>query len=559
MPRKDIPSDSGVRLSPILGVRPGIYLTALYGIVLVLVLFFIFFFPGLKNRGSYVYFEIQPGKASVIVDGTFAGTAPGSIFLKHGKRHVEISKAFYSTEVADIDIQGRVFATLILPSRQRVAFRLTVSDPTGLIAHSFEDFTSNQFIPQIISETAKALYTVGKVADRIEFQQKLYNFVFNCMYYINPLLDSSMVSTSSENQIGEIVKASLLATSSGSFITPSSLITLVRNTIQVKDVYYNSPGLVLLSLSREKSKKLSDTQWIIQHFTNYRNTMLTYYQVISISENRDVGARPVSVIGGIPFRSIPKGVLIMGKDDNLETLGKNIDLLLPHPVSIKPYYLSETEVTNLQYQSFVDTVPRWRPSNRDALVKENLTTEEYLSDWINDRFPSGRADYPVTSISYDAARAFCGWFSQKSQSVMPGYTAQLPTEAEWEWAARGGLRGMPYPLGEKPGNAVLFSKGIAGPSQAGTSSPNAYGLRDMVGNVWEWCEDSFGSADYLLTSLDPEKNAELMLQHPESVDKVVRGGAWNNQKESVKVYTRGSQPKQWCTPFLGFRVVLAAR
>ncbi len=66
---------------------------------------------------------------------------------------------------------------------------------------------------------------------------------------------------------------------------------------------------------------------------------------------------------------------------------------------------------------------------------------------------------------------------------------------------------MPYPLGEKPGAAVLSVKGITGPSRAGTSEPNGYGLRDMVGNVWEWCADSFAPAAYLLSSLDPKKNA----------------------------------------------------
>lgn len=530
----------------------------LYGALLSLILFFFFFYPGLKNRGSYVYFDVQPGKASVVVEGNFAGTTPGPVFIRHGQRLVEIRKAYYSTQFLNIEIKGRIFATLFFPSRQMVSLSLSLSDPIGLINHSFEDFTANPFIPQSIQDAAISLISSDIQAKWPEIKTILYDFVFNCMYYINPLLDSSIGKTSAENQIGEILKSASLLHSNSSFITPSSLTSFVQNIIQINEEYSNSAGLLLLALSRGKAKKYSDSQWIERHFTEYRNAMLSYYQDNPISGSAGSAVRPSITIGGISLRSIPRGVLVMGKDDNLDNLGKTIDLLLPHPMKIDPYYLSETEVTNSQFQSFILSVPRWRPSNREALVKDELVTEEYLSDWTDDRFPAGKADLPVTSISYEAARAFCEWFSGKTRSALPGFSARLPSEAEWEWAARGGLRGMPYPLGEKPGNAVFFSKGIPGPAEAGASDPNGYGLHDMMGNVWEWCADSFGSADYLLTSLDPEVNAELESRHPESLDKVVRGGAWNSQKESIKVFTRGSQRKQWCTPFLGFRVAVAA-
>ncbi len=563
MPRKDQPvkpdtsSDSAVKLRPILGIRPGAYLTVLYGAALLLILFFLLFFPALKNRGSYVFFAVQPGKASIMVDGKFAGTAPGTVFIKHGKRHVEITKAFYATYALDMEVTGRIFATLLFPSRQDVSVRLSASDPIGLIEHSLNDFTDNPFIPQIIVDAAASLVSLDNAGSKAEIKTKLYDFILNCMYYINPLLDSSIAPTSSENQLAGILKSSFLTASNDGFLTVQGMTDLMKKIVQVNAKYQNIPGLVLLALSREKAKKVSDLDWTTRLFSQYRNALLSYYQVGSISQSQGVGSRPTATVGGISFRSIPQGILVMGRDDNLETLGKSIDLLLPHPVRIKPFYLSETEVTNLQYQAFIDAVPQWRASNRNALVALGLVTEEYLSGWVDDRFPAGRADYPVTDVSYEATRAFCEWFSLKARTVLSGFSARLPTEAEWEWAARGGLRGMPYPLGEKPGNAVFFLKGITGPSKAGTTSPNAYGIRDMMGNVWEWCEDSYGPADYLLTSLDPDANTGYKTHHPVSSDKVVRGGGWNSQKESIKVYTRGSQRSEWCTPFLGFRIVLS--
>lgn len=243
----------------------------------------------------------------------------------------------------------------------------------------------------------------------------------------------------------------------------------------------------------------------------------------------------------------------MGKDDTLSSLGQTIDTLLPHPVSIRSFYLSETEVTNRQFKQFVDSSPKWRPSNAAVLVKEGLVSGDYLSGWVSDAPPAGKDDLPVVSVSWSAASAYCDWLSGQIRGS--GMSARLPTEAEWEWAARGGLRGMPYPLGSKPGSAVFFGSGMTGPEAAGSSEPNGYGLRDMMGNVWEWCGTSFSPSEYLLSSLDPTASAALA--GPEVSFKAVRGGSWINQKDLVKVYTRGSQPMDWCSPFLGFRTAVS--
>ncbi len=115
---------------------------------------------------------------------------------------------------------------------------------------------------------------------------------------------------------------------------------------------------------------------------------------------------------------------------------------------------------------------------------------------------------------------------------------------------------MPYPLGGKPGAAVFFQKGITGPSRAGSSEPNGYGLRDMIGNVWEWCADPFALTANLLSSLDPRANIAIERSLPRGPDHAVRGGAWENPSGVIKVYSRGAQPSEWCTPYLGFRVAL---
>jgi formylglycine-generating enzyme required for sulfatase activity len=81
----------------------------------------------------------------------------------------------------------------------------------------------------------------------------------------------------------------------------------------------------------------------------------------------------------------------------------------------------------------------------------------------------------------------------------------------------------------------------------------------MVGNVWQWCEDPYAPSSYLLTSLDPALNASYEKGYAPGPDRAVRGGSWNNQSEQITVFTRGSQPAEWSTPYLGFRVALARR
>jgi formylglycine-generating enzyme required for sulfatase activity len=532
-------SDVSVKLKRILGIAPGVYLTAIYGLVVALLVFFLLFYPGIRNRGAYLTVSVRPGSASVRVDGRFAGTAPGTVFVANGVHSVEVAKPYFASAVSPLKVRGRVFATLLVPSRMRLSAELTASDVPGLLRHALADFAVNPHIPQIISEASWAAYGTRNSSEAAADQALLYGFIRDAMY-----------SVSSEAQVREVLLASARTAADGTFLTPQGLLAMARESAEFATEHSNAAAWMLLSLSREHARTLSSSAWITRHFAAYREALSRYYSGTPATAGAD-GGGALSFLGGIRFRSIPAGFAIIGKDDNLDALGRSIDALLAHPVSVGAFLLSETEVTNRQFKAFLESSPEWRPSARDSLVEKGLATEGYLADWTSDTYPSGQDELPVCGVSFFAAQAYCQWLAQRT-----GAAVRLPTEAEWEWAARGGLRGMPYPLGERPGRAVLFTKGISGPSAAGTSEPNGYGLRDMVGNVWEWCSDSFGAADYLLSSQDPRTNAELVRSHPAAGDKVVRGGAWNSQRELVRLYTRGSQPADWCTPFLGFRVAI---
>jgi iron(II)-dependent oxidoreductase len=543
MPKKAIPEprtdaeEGSVKLKPILGVHPAHYLTAIYALAVAVVVFFLLFFPGIKNRGQYLVVDASPGHATVKVDGVFAGSTPCTIFLKHGNRSIEISKPYFAPVVVERPARGRIFATLFFPDKARFRTKLMVSDPNGLLGWALADFAKNPGIPQIIADAASAVGYGIATSD-------LYSFLDKCMLYVT-----------NEAQFRELLYAATRSSAGMGPLTPTSLVDFVHYIVTVNQKYETLPAWLQMILTRTNSNRAASSEWAKQYLTAYREGIAKYYQSSSFNPPGGSG-RSISSQGMI-FRAIPAGDLVLGKDDNLDALGKSNDLLLAHPVSVESFFIGETEVTNRQYQDFVAERPEWSLANRSALVSKGLVTETYLEGWAGDKPAPGSGNLPVTSVSWFAAAAFAEWLTPKVQGSLPGYQARLPHESEWEWAARGGLRGMPYPLGGRPGASVFYTKGITGPSAAGSSEPNGYGLRDMLGNVWEWCAETALSSGYLLSSLDPRASQALERERFAGPDKVVRGGAWSNPPEVVKVYTRGAQPSDWCTPFLGFRVVLA--
>jgi gamma-glutamyl hercynylcysteine S-oxide synthase len=543
MPKTDRPetqdsSEITVHLKPIGKIRPAVYLTVLYALVLALLVFFFLFYPGIRNRGSYLAIETFPRHATVTVDGVYAGSTPCTIFLKHGPRAVEVSKPFYGPLSLQRNVGGRVFGTLFVPDRARQTAALKLADLDGLLKWALGDFQKNPDIPQIVSDAAWAARDAGPAPEMVDFVR------------------SAMLSVTDESQLRELVTAAARISSRATVLTPGSLVDLVFRLVDVEQDYDNFPSWLLLALTRANGDRLAASPWVAQYRSEYKDSISRYYQPPNLALGSGGGA---TNIGGMAFRSIPSGVLVMGKDTNLDALGKAGEVLLAHPVLVRSFFLGTAEVTNAQFQAFVAENPDWAPGNRAALAAKGLAAEDYLADWVNGRTPAGREELPVTMVSWHAAAAYCDWLNRRVQSVLPGSTARLPTEAEWEWAARGGLRGMPYPLGVKPGTAVFFTKGATGPSRAGASDPNGYGLRDMIGNVWEWCADPFSVTAELLSSLDPAKSQALELALPDSPDRAVRGGSWASQPGADKVYTRGSQPTQWCTPYLGFRVAIVRK
>ena len=241
---------------------------------------------------------------------------------------------------------------------------------------------------------------------------------------------------------------------------------------------------------------------------------------------------------------IPAGTFQMGSEDE----DAEADEQPVHTVYVDAFYMDIYEVTNAQYKAFVDANPPWQKDKID----ERFHWGSYLNDWNGNNYPSGKADHPVTDVSWYAAVAYAQWVGKR-----------LPTEAEWEYAARGGLAGKKYPRGDTITHAdTNYWLDIGDTSAVGQYAANGYGLYDMAGNVWEWCLDAYDADFYAAShnSQNPLAGAatikeilDTFTSIPNYPSRVLRGGCWAADARSLRVANRFGDSPTYASDADGFR------
>ena len=220
-----------------------------------------------------------------------------------------------------------------------------------------------------------------------------------------------------------------------------------------------------------------------------------------------------------------------------------------HTVFLDAFYIDKYEVTNIEYKKFVDANPNWQKDNIDSKFHDG----NYLVNWSENTYPSEKADHPVIYVSWYAASAYATWVGKR-----------LPTEAEWEKAARGGVEGQKYPWGNTidDSNAnYSLNIGLGGnTTPVGDYPANGYELYDIVGNVLEWCLDKYDK-DYYTDP--PQRNpivgadsvSEIADSFMDITDsRAIRGGSWgeSGQPRVWITYRRGNEPAR-TSRLIGFR------
>ena len=239
---------------------------------------------------------------------------------------------------------------------------------------------------------------------------------------------------------------------------------------------------------------------------------------------------------------IPEGEFQMGSEDG----DADNDEQPEHTVYVDAFYIDANEVTNAEFKDFILVNPEWQ-KNR---IEERFQNGNYLHDWNGNNYPDEEGEHPVRYVSWYAAMAYAEWVDKR-----------LPTEAEWEKAARGGLKRKKYPWGNNiNGTRANYGKNIGHTTPVGKYLPNDYGVYDMAGNVWEWCLDAYQS-DFYANS--PKRNpvagadnvAEIVNDFENVVtDRVLRGSGWNGNPEWLRAANRyGDSPAYAGIGALGFR------
>ena len=221
--------------------------------------------------------------------------------------------------------------------------------------------------------------------------------------------------------------------------------------------------------------------------------------------------------------SIPAGEFTMGRtkltsDDKTKMRPRVLlDDLPAHKVTISAFQMDPHEVTNAQYRVFVEATHHPAPYH-----------------WAHGH-PG--AELPVYNVDWDDANSYCQWKAER-----------LPTEAEWERAARAGKDAQDYPWGDQAPDAKRAIFNVAtGPGPVAKFPPNDFGVYDMAGNVSEWTADWFDGAYYQNSpSVDPKGPAT-------GEYKVIRGGAWSDSGKRITVFFRNWVRPTQKTPNIGFR------
>jgi sulfatase modifying factor 1 len=300
--------------------------------------------------------------------------------------------------------------------------------------------------------------------------------------------------------------------------------------------------------------------------------------VPAVTPNR-TNLTPSSRRPTIPTASIPAGAFLMGnsRDDGYPDDGEGP----VHEVFLPSFDLSVTTVTNAQFAEFVSDagfvteaerfgwsfvfaglLPDWFPATA-AAAGAPWWRQVFGASWQHPEGPQsdldGRAELPVVHVSWNDAMAFCAWSGTR-----------LPTEAEWEYAARAGTTGTPFwwgndltPGGQHRMNVWQGSfparnsraDGYLGLAPTTRYPPNPWGLRQMTGNVWEWCADWF-AADWYARSPTASPRGPVS-----GTTRVMRGGSYlchRSYCNRYRVDSRSSNTPESSAGNIGFRVAMDA-
>jgi hypothetical protein len=483
-------AEDQVRLVPLFGIRPGIYLTALYGLILLVVLFFILIYPGLAKPGSLVILNSEPSGAAVRIDGVTLGATPCRIFIPRGNRVIELVLPGFKTQRIEADIPGRIFASVFFPHKEYITGKFPGDNSGAALALGAADYAEWSFageptaafqIPLSLSEGAFRAGPAGR--------DPLIRGKFN------EILKGALRFASTRAALRDLLRAKFLVDNGG--LSPSP-VSILRSGEEILTFLAETPGAAAwlgAVLPPEAADVLVDSSW----YQKDQERAVT----LGTSSSLGTASGKTLEIGALSFKELSGGTLIQGTP-------------FPHSTTIGNFWIAAAEVSTEAWDAFLADQPEWRAENTRGLIERGLVNSDYLLPADNPSYP-----YPtVPGVSWYAALAYCRWLSRLLPPALASYEVRLPTEAEWEYAAKLGQKGE-LPL-------------------------------DMPGGLWEWCGDPFAPLSFF-----PAEGE--IIRDISSPERPVKGGSWVSSPGSIGIETRASLPPSSGSPFVSFRPVIAPR
>ena len=513
-----------VRLKPIWGIDPAVYVPIVWAALIIGTLVWALFMPGSRGPGARIYVSSDPAGSVAYIDDRRLGVTPLTTFVAAGEYRLTVRSALGEQAEQVVTVGSRLIGNRIYARREH--FHLTLPMPAG--------FVDNQNAQDFLSR-----YAAWSLAGRPSAQ-------FQSPWSASELAALSAGSSATHGEparvlrefaahaTGRIQNADLLraafayATSTGA-PTPAALGDVVRFFIQLDNNSYAFDRFVSAATAAVAADE-SGVGTLGSALDGWRTgaQQARDTELLTVALELDEGMRPatgVRSIGGVQFVRVGGGTYLT--DYPLRD-----PAVVGVPVTIDDLWLQQRPVTRAQYARFVAAQPQWAPDQRETLTANGLADWEYLTDWDQIEWratvsalragstPSAGVWWtqPVTQVSWHAAMAFAQWFSGAA-----GVDARLPSATEWEYAAF-----LNDGLNEGAGGAGLL------------------GAVDLVGGNWEWTADWYAANRYLL-----DGNAPYGGDH-----RVVAGGTSRGSESSHRA--KGSIPPEWSPSSTTFRIVVPA-
>ncbi|MCL2720050.1 MAG: SUMF1/EgtB/PvdO family nonheme iron enzyme [Treponema sp.] len=385
MREKQTENEDQVKLKHYFGIRPGVYLTVIYSIVLLIIIFFFLIFPGIKNPGSVIIVKTNPAGAAIRVNDVYMGLSGSRIFVPKGSHTITAVMPGFESQSAVQQIPSRIFASLLFPKKVKMEFTLETNDPTGAFAYYASDFASWTFggepssIWQIPMSLSQGAYRVGPYGKNDSVKKEL-----------NDILLAASRFTVTQAAMRDLIRAKVLINNNGNAPSAPALISSISDAITFLSVNTGSAQWLceLLPSNSPVTTAIESSDWHKFSMLS-NNTMKTQI-----------------------------GLYKMWDFDYFESPLQNISILMSGMIE---FGISEMPITNSMFETFLNENPQWREHKTDYFPEEiNINT-------INTD--------AVTGITWYAAHAFCEWLTNRYIQPASNMEFRLPTEKEWQVAS----------------------------------------------------------------------------------------------------------------------------